>query len=160
MSKRRKNRKPQPQQNKVETREQVSGIDVIDADAAVAAHLGREEASSPKTRPTAPARTSDAVVIENLPEEEEKAEESGTLQMDYVTDPGEKEKDAAPEEKPKEEEETLDLAYEEPGKMRAAGILRSSRKKRRQKNSQRKRPRSSERTRRQRKRPKPKHLQR
>ena len=121
MSKRRKNRKPQPQQNKVETREQVSGIDVIDADGAVAAHLNREEASSPKTRPTAPARTSDAVVIENLPEEEEKAEESGTLQMDYVTDPGEKEKDAAPEEKPKEEEETLDLAYEEPGKMRAAG---------------------------------------
>ncbi len=90
MSKRRKNRKPQPQQNKVETREQVSGIDVIDADEAVAAHLNREEAPSPKTRPTAPARTSDAVVIENLPEEEEKAEESGTLQMDYVTDPGEK----------------------------------------------------------------------
>lgn len=119
MSKRRRKQKPQPQQNKVETREPVTGIDVIDADSAedVAAAEDKAAGAAPAKEETAkssdPDSVKDAVIIETLPEEHKTAEESESLEMDYVTRPEEEKKASAPE------EETLDLAYEETGGKKA-----------------------------------------
>ncbi|MGN1023339.1 MAG: LCP family protein, partial [Lachnospiraceae bacterium] len=134
MSRRRRNQKPQPQNQDAE-KQKVTGIDVVETDGAE--DLAKETAASQKEEISEaasesigkmPTGNSESIQIESLSEQEERTSASESLQMDYVTSDEPKEKTESVSEAAEEGSSGLEVDWAGPESAKKNSSVRRSEK--------------------------------